>query len=344
MTEFDLYNRALRLVGDFRITLAASKTVSAATAANPVVCTSAAHGFANDDLVLLERFVQMTQVNGRIFQVANVTTNTFELRDEDGSTYTAETTGGRASKVLPASSKHVLVTFDAWKITRDEVFRDHPWNSCVKTTRLARLQAAKTVTGATAANPVVITAVAHGYTSGNMVLLENLGGMVEVNDRYFPVIVLTANTFSIGVDGTLFTAYTSGGTAKKVGIPLQNDFGFDLSVRYTLPTDALRVLELVDSDAFWEVRGSILVTDEGPTVPIRYVRREIDPAKWDAILVSALSTRLAYDITESVSGNSTKKEALGRDYDAILGKAKMADAQEASPSEFALDRWLSVRF
>lgn len=69
------------------------------------------------------------------------------------------------------------------------------------------------VTGATQANPVVITAAGHGLVTGQTGYFADVGGMVELNRlASVTVTVIDANTFSIGVNGTGFTAYTSGGT------------------------------------------------------------------------------------------------------------------------------------
>ena len=65
--------------------LAAAKTITAITKAAPGVVTSTAHGYSNGDYVFLE--VQgMSQVNGRVFRVANVATDTFQLEDVTGGT------------------------------------------------------------------------------------------------------------------------------------------------------------------------------------------------------------------------------------------------------------------
>lgn len=78
---------------------------------------------------------------------------------------------------------------------------------------------AKVITGATAANPVVITVVAHGFSDGDRVAIKDVGGMIEINDRIFTVDDKTDDTFELqddgtptDIDGTGFTAYTSGGT------------------------------------------------------------------------------------------------------------------------------------
>jgi len=86
------------------------------------------------------------------------------------------------------------------------------------------LESTKTVTGAIQADPVVITtSAAHGFSTGDHVFLASIGGMIEISGTCFSVTNLTATTFSlqsqvtgVDVDGTGFTAYTSGGTAARL--------------------------------------------------------------------------------------------------------------------------------
>lgn len=77
---------------------AATKTITAITAAAPPQVTSAAHGYANGDVVYIDGVVGMTQVNKRAFVVANQATNTFELKGVDGTGYTTYTSGGTVAK------------------------------------------------------------------------------------------------------------------------------------------------------------------------------------------------------------------------------------------------------
>lgn len=75
------------------------------------------------------------------------------------------------------------------------------------------------ITGATAANPVVVTSAGHGYSNGDEVFITGVAGMTEINGRWFIVANATASTYELttihgdNVDGTGYTAYTSGGTA-----------------------------------------------------------------------------------------------------------------------------------
>lgn len=54
------------------------------TAANPVQVTVTAHGYANGDEIFVTNS-GMAEINGRYFEVSNVTLNTFDLLGEDGS-------------------------------------------------------------------------------------------------------------------------------------------------------------------------------------------------------------------------------------------------------------------
>ncbi len=54
-----------------------------------------------------------------------------------------------------------------------------------------------TITGATAADPVVITASSHGFSDGDVVKLRDIKGMTEVNGRSFIVASKATNSFSL---------------------------------------------------------------------------------------------------------------------------------------------------
>jgi len=68
--------------------------ITGITKADPAVVTSAAHGFANGDIVYVYDVLGMTEVNGRVFKVANKAADTFQLSGVDSSGYTTYTEGG----------------------------------------------------------------------------------------------------------------------------------------------------------------------------------------------------------------------------------------------------------
>tara|TARA_Y100001973_G_scaffold87952_1_gene132535 strand:+ start:723 stop:2720 length:1998 start_codon:yes stop_codon:yes gene_type:complete len=80
----------------------------------------------------------------------------------------------------------------------------------------------KTISGATQANPGVITATSHGYSNGDHIIVSSVVGMTELNGKTFKVANKTTNTFELqDVDGnnvntTSYTAYGSAGVANKI--------------------------------------------------------------------------------------------------------------------------------
>lgn len=89
------------------------------------------------------------------------------------------------------------------------------------------------ITGATAANPVVISDSSHGLATGDRIRITGVVGMTELNNRDFLVEVVDANSFRLkGEDGSGHTAYVSGGTWTKYTV---TDLG------YTAPGSQLTI-------------------------------------------------------------------------------------------------------
>jgi hypothetical protein len=98
------------------------------------------------------------------------------------------------------------------------------------------------ITNITQANPAVVTATAHGFSNGDEIDISQVLGKVEINPDIttvngvepgqlrYTIANVTANTFelqndlAVDIDSTGFTAYTSGGKARKA---VQNLSGLD---------------------------------------------------------------------------------------------------------------------
>lgn len=84
------------------------------------------------------------------------------------------------------------------------------------------LETATVISGATQANPGVITNVAHGYTTGDWVQIKSVVGMAQLNTNYYIVVVIDADHYSltdlngVAINTTAYSAYVSGGTAQRV--------------------------------------------------------------------------------------------------------------------------------
>lgn len=80
------------------------------------------------------------------------------------------------------------------------------------------LAAAKTITAITNANPAVATCTAHGYTTGDEIMLSS--GWEDANDSVYKIESVDANSFKIlGLDSTntsFFPTGSGGGSAQKL--------------------------------------------------------------------------------------------------------------------------------
>jgi hypothetical protein len=94
---------------DVQTALAAAKTITAITKANPGVVSSTSHGYANGTYVVL-KVDGMFEVNQRVFRVANQTSNTFELEGEDTTTYGTFSSGTAEAITFGASMSTVQGT------------------------------------------------------------------------------------------------------------------------------------------------------------------------------------------------------------------------------------------
>lgn len=100
-----------------------------------------------------------------------------------------------------------------------------------------------TITGATQANPVEITDVGHPYSTGDKIYIASVGGMTELNGKFYTITSTGANTYTLdGVDGTGYTLYTTGGTAERVYTLATPWVEADLPyLKYTQSADVLTV-------------------------------------------------------------------------------------------------------
>jgi hypothetical protein len=92
----------------------AAKTITAVAIGNPTIFTSAAHGFANGDVVTMSGVtgVDAALFNGLTFSVRDVTTNTFALKvDTTGKAITATGTA-TSTTFTPIANIHDFSGFD----------------------------------------------------------------------------------------------------------------------------------------------------------------------------------------------------------------------------------------
>ena len=136
----------------------------------------------------------------------------------------------------------------------------------------------KTITAITRANPGVVTAVAHGFSTGNRIAFSSVVGMTQVNGNVYTITVIDEDTFSI-VDTSSFTAYSSAGTASLIStLTVADTSGINAGYVVNSPnsngytssqtvTSVDSTTQLTISDAPNSIpNGTILFIDEGSSL------------------------------------------------------------------------------
>jgi len=90
------------------------------------------------------------------------------------------------------------------------------FNFVAKDTTLTSLRAYG-ISAITRANPgQVTTSIAHGFATGQKVHITGVGGMTQINGQSLTLTVLSATSFTVGVDTSAYSVYTAGGTVSRL--------------------------------------------------------------------------------------------------------------------------------
>jgi len=176
------YNGQIASPGTNSYTLGAAVTGGALSKANPAQLTSNAHGLQTGDQIMITgpftAATAMSQLGGIIFTVTVTGANTVTIPINTNTANFTATTVTTWRKVLTPSYYYPQRT---------------------------------TITGITAANPMVITtATNHGLTVGQQVRVSvpSVMGMTQANNVTAVITAVTATTVTLGsVDSSAFTAF-----------------------------------------------------------------------------------------------------------------------------------------
>jgi hypothetical protein len=122
----------------------------------------------------------------------------------------------KAEWFYPMSNGQALVTKNTAGAATDESSLLAAGGFSVYDSADQSLDAAKTITGITAANPAVVTSAAHGYVAGDLVQLYSTTGMMQIAGMQFEVVSVTTNTFTLKLDASAFAAPATAGFARRL--------------------------------------------------------------------------------------------------------------------------------
>lgn len=162
----------------------------------------------------------------------------------------------------------------------------------------------KTITGITRADPGVVTSASHGFTDGEVVLIEDVVGMTEVNDTHFTVANATTDTFELqtqaatpaDVDTSGYTAYASGGTISLA-----------------------------------------------PSLPIGYIFDEDDTTKFDPLFIKAFALQLAVNMSYGFAGKTTLRTDCRNMLAEALAEARTINGQDKPPVRITRSNVIGAR-
>ena len=140
---------------------------------------------------------------------------------------------------------------------------------------------AQNITAVTKANPGVVTISSHGYSNGDEIFLDNVGGMTELNGRNYKVANVTTNTFTLqdlfgnNINTTNFTTYASAGAVDEifeVATPYAAADIFDLRfaqsadiMYFVHPSYAIRTLSRTNHNA-WTFATATITGSPNPSL------------------------------------------------------------------------------
>lgn len=241
------------------------------------------------------------------------------------------------TSAFSASGNKASRWFEAnYAIIFDALLREHQWNFATKRAVLT-LDPVRTITGATAANPVVITSASHGFVNGDLVYIVSVQGMTEINARSFTAANVTTDTFELtDENGLTHTAYSSGGLA----------YGFvatEFAYRYSLPSDLIRLTRVNDDkgQGYRTEGGYLLSNDE--SVHIEYIA-DVGETGAAAQFADVLASRLSAEISYYMTDNSSLTEQAWKIYNDKIRMARTMDSREGTPRGMDADAWLGARY
>jgi hypothetical protein len=244
--------------------------------------------------------------------------------------------------ITSTSKKEEILCNVVYDTCRKAVLEDHNWQFAKKHQQLSlddgtaesdysTTDNIKTITGATAADPVVITSTSHGFLNGWLVKISDIIGMTELNGMVVRVANKDANTFECyGLNGKNFTAYASGGKAIRYEALSDYQNGYV----YRVPADMLRPVAVMGAPQF-EVVGSgddrrILCT--ASVAVLEYIADVTTVSSMPNHFARCWAARIAMELANPLQKKNASMKDMSAWYLQVLRETKQSDGRNADPA------------
>jgi hypothetical protein len=335
----------------------------------PVVVFTATENPLDGDRYLMESVVGMTQVNDTEFVVESVdpvvdtelvTNGDMELDTSWASVGTPTTNerstthayAGSYSRYFVADAAAEGIRCVAFTTTTGKYYYLSGWVWPSLTTVLIKMY--RGAGGATLLKTETCTVVANQWNFVESYWQETVGG----SSAYFSITlngigncycdnfsVYQAGTLELHdedgaeIDGSAYTAYTSGGTLT-FNTPDDHDFSYS----WELPSNCLRVLEINhDPDEDFEVIENRVLMCNSDNVEAKVIFQVTDVTKYDSTFVDTFAWRLAMELCIVLTGDHSKATTMAQQYRFALASCKAIDASEGRTPQPPHNRYISSR-
>ena len=209
---------------------------------------------------------------------------------------------------------------------RDKLLSMYDWNFARKRYHYESSDMEETVSGATQANPVVVTVTAHPYVVNDTVTFASVGGMTELNSNTYIISAIATNTITLkdesgnALDGSAYSAYTSGGTVRRKPLNTYEYY-------YDLPSDFL-IDRTEESGHLWEIEGDNLLITDQEEIDITYTAQITDTTKFPIHFEDAFVSMLSYEVALGLSASPNIITKVENDRAANVPNGMLIDARQ----------------
>jgi hypothetical protein len=211
-----------------------------------------------------------------------------------------------------------------YALKRDALLMRHPWKFAARSWYSDYEDQLQTITNATKADPVVVTIANHPFQVGQYVLIDDVAGMTELNTETLRITAIATNTITLGdVDGSAYTAYSSGGTAR-----LRPPFEFEYG--HILPADFLYDVGLYDSDSAYLVKDGALYTNDDE-INLEYIAQVTDVGRMNPMFIEGLAHFMAIDLAKRVADSRKWSEHAWKSFISVIRDAMQRDGFLGKP-------------
>lgn len=129
--------------------------------------------------------------------------------------------------------------------------------------------------------------------------------------------------------------------------PLADAPAFDFSYAFPVPSDCLRLILPTRSCLDWTLETqddtTVILTNDGNSINVRYIARITDPTRFDPLFVEALACRIAEQVCEQVTQSNEKKADAQQQYKDAIAGAALVNAFEKLATDAPPSSWETAR-